>query len=198
MKTRLTSIAFAALLLLWSAVSFADEFEDGQAAYDRDDYKTAFAMFTKAAIKGDARAQVMLGVMYDEGRGVAQDLRQAASWYRKAADQGEAVAQYNLGAAYVNGHGVPQNHEQALLWFRKAADQGLALAQYNLGVHYFNGQGVTQDYVEAHKWLNIAAAYSTDKELRDMATKYRDIVAKRMTLAQIAEAQKRASEWKKK
>jgi TPR repeat protein len=96
------------------------------------------------------------------------------------------------------GHGVAQDYSQAVLWYRKAAEQGSAFAQYNLGVMCHEGQGVTQDYVEAHKWLNIAAAYSTLKELRDKATKARDAVAKKMTSAQIAEAQKRAKEWKKK
>ena len=162
MKTRLVSMAFAALLLSWSIVSFAGEFDDGLTAYNRGDYKTALALFTKAANKGDAAAQTGLGLMYSYGEGVAQD--------------------YN----------------QAMLWFRKAADQGYAEAQYILGLMYFKGQGVTQDYVEAHTWFNIAAAYSTDKEVRDNATKNRDMVAEKMTPEQIAEAQKRASEWKKK
>ena len=40
-----------------------------------------------------------LGLMYSQGKGVAQDYATAASWYRKAAEQGYASAQYNLGAA---------------------------------------------------------------------------------------------------
>ena len=44
--------------------------------------------------------------MYQYGRGVAQDAKQAVSWYRKAAEQGNATAQYNLGAMYQNGDGV--------------------------------------------------------------------------------------------
>ena len=198
MNTRLVSMVFAALLLSWSAVPFAGEFEDGLAAYNRRDYKTAFAMFTKAANKGEAGAQTLLGFMYAEGQSVPQDYNHAVSWYRKAADQGDAVAQHNLGWAYANGRGVAQDYNQALSWFRKAADQGFAGAQFNLGFMYEYGQGVTQDYVEAHKWYNLAAPYSTNKEVRDMATESRDVVAKKMTPAQIAEAQKRASEWKKK
>ena len=62
---------------------------------------------------------------------------------------------------------------------------------------YSTGRGVPQDFVEAHKWLNLAAATHTDKLQRDQAVKARDIVAADMTPAQIAEAQKLASEWKK-
>ncbi len=53
------------------------------------------------------------------------------------------------------------------------------------------GLGVTQDYVRAHKWFNIAAA----RGYAD-AAKSRDMVAKLMTPAQIAEAQRLAREWK--
>jgi len=191
-------MSFAALLLLWSAVAFAGEYEDGVAAFERGNFKTAIAMFTKAANKGDAKAQAMLGAVYAEGRGVPQDHKQAVSWFRKAAEQGDAKAQAYLGVAYYEGQGVPQDYKQAVSWYRKAADQGLAAAQLVLGEMYLVGLGVTQDYAEAHKWFNIAAAYSTDEEDRDMAAKNRDIIAKKMTPAQLAEAQKRANEWKKK
>jgi hypothetical protein len=48
---------------------------------------------------------------------------------------------------------------------------------------------VIQDHVYAHMWFNIAAS-SGDTD----AVKKRDIIAKRMTSAQIAEAQKLARE----
>jgi TPR repeat protein len=71
------------------------------------------------------------------------------------------------------------------------ADQGNAHAQFNLGAMYANGQGVPQDYVRAHMWFNLSAAQGEKN-----ANKQRDLVAKRMTEAQIAEAQKLAREWK--
>ncbi|MSR13630.1 MAG: hypothetical protein EXR86_03515 [Gammaproteobacteria bacterium] len=69
-------------------------------------------------------------------------------------------------------------------------------AQSNLGVMYRDGQSVPQDYVEAHKWYNLSAARATEKETRENATHNRDIVTAKMTPTQVAEAQKRASEWK--
>ena len=62
---------------------------------------------------------------------------------------------------------------------------------------YEMGYGVPQDYVQAYKWFSLAAATFTEKQARDEAAKNRDSVAARMTLAQIAEAQKLAREWKK-
>ena len=75
-------------------------------------------------------------------------------------------------------------------WYRLAAEQGLADAQFNLGIRYYNGQGVPQDYVQAHLWWNLAAAQG-DEEAREN----RDIIAAKMTPAQIEEAQRLAREW---
>ncbi len=99
---------------------------------------------------------------------------------------------------YRNSQGVPRDDAEAAKWCRKAADQGHANAQNNLAVIYSHGQGVPQDYAQAHMWYNLAASRYPPGEDRDRAVKNRDIVAKKMTPAQIAEAQKLAREWKPK
>ncbi len=129
---------------------------------------------------------------------VPQDYTEAVKWYRKAAEQDNARAQYYLGAIYRNGRGVPQDEAEAVKWFRKAAEQGYTYAQVNLGAMYYEGQGVPQVYVLAHMWYNLAASRFPPGEDRDKLVKNRDHVAKRMTPAQIAEAQKLAREWKPK
>jgi TPR repeat protein len=58
---------------------------------------------------------------------------------------------------------------------------------------YIKGQGVPQNYVRAHMWLNLAAARG-----KEYAKRVRDIVAKKMTPARIAEAQRLAREWRPK
>ena len=95
-----------------------------------------------------------------------------------------------LGVMYDNGQGVPQDYKAAVKWYSLAAEQGHAFAQYNLGVSYTNGEGVIQDNVYAHMWFNIAAS-SGDSE---NASGNRDIIAGKMTTAQISEAQKLARE----
>ncbi len=55
------------------------------------------------------------------------------------------------------------------------------------------GLGAPQDYVLARMWLNLAVAQGDDK-----ARAYRDVVAKHMTPAQMAEADDLAREWKPK
>jgi hypothetical protein len=95
--------------------------------------------------------------MYENGKGVSQDSKQAVKWYRKAADQSNAVAQQSLGWMYDQGKGVSQDDKQAVKWYRKAANQGKMGAQYNLGWMYNNGRGVSKDTELALKWYQKAA-----------------------------------------
>ncbi len=77
---------------------------------------------------------------------------------------------------------------------RQRADQGDADSQYNLGFMYNAGEGVPQDFVEAHKWVNLAASRATGDTQKQYA-EIRDALAKQMTPAQLAEAQRLAREW---
>ena len=56
------------------------------------DYVKAREWYEKAADKGDAGAMTNLGLLYDNGQGVAQDYVKAREWYEKAADKGDAGA----------------------------------------------------------------------------------------------------------
>jgi TPR repeat protein len=165
-------------------------FDEGLAAYDKGDYEAAHREFLPLAEQGDAVAQYNLGIMYQNGRGVIQDHKEAVKWYRKAADQGNVGAQYNLGVMHAIGEGVPQDYKEADKWYRTAAEQGDSNAQNSLGIMYAKGEGVPQDYIQAHMWLNIAGANGDENGIFN-----RDIVAKQMTPAQIAEAQRLAMEW---
>jgi len=184
------AITLALAMLPHHQVALADPFDDAVAALQRSDYKTALSGFRELADQGDAKAQYNLGVMYADGQGVPQDYKQAVEWFRKAADQGDANAQYNVGFMYYNGQGVTQSYKEAAKWYRKAADQGDASAQHNLGLMYDMGQGVPKDFVTAYMWFILASVDGDEK-----AVNARDALAKTMTPAQIAEAQKMAREW---
>ena len=51
--------------------------DEGVAAYKRGDYATALREWRPLAKQGNAKAQFVLGVMYDKGRGVPQDYAKA-------------------------------------------------------------------------------------------------------------------------
>ena len=94
-----------------------------------DDFSATLAK----AEQGDATAQCNLGIMYEFGKGVAQDDAEAVKWYRLAAEQGDAHGQYSLGLMYELGRGVAQDYAEAMRWYRQAADQGYkpAIGRYN-------------------------------------------------------------------
>jgi TPR repeat protein len=175
--------------ILFTHTALAGDFEDGVDAYGRQDYATALAKFRTAAERGNAKAQTSLGWMYRKGHGVAQDYTEAVRWYQLAAQQGEANAQFNLGGMYDLGQGVAQDDKEAVRWYQLAAKQGYADAQNSLGLMFGDGQGVAQDYVRAHMWLSIGAVGGDSR-----SAKNRDIMARKMTPQQIAEAQRMARE----
>ena len=83
-----------------------------------------------------------------------------------------------------------QDYAKAAWWFRRAAERGKAKAQAKLGLAYEKGQGVPQNNMLAHMWLNLAALQG-----KEDAKSSRDIVAHKMTPAQIAEAERLARVW---
>ena len=144
-------------LFLFASFAQSADFDKGLDAYGQGEFKTAYNEWIPLAEQGNASAQYNLGLMYENGRGVLQDDKQAVYWYRKAAEQGNVAGQTNLGLMYANGRGVPQDDKQAVYWYRKAAEQGDAVGQYNLGVMYANGIGVLQDDKQGVYWYRKAA-----------------------------------------
>ena len=136
------------------------------------------------AEQGFAEAQFILGRMYAEGQDVAQDYPEAVRWFRRAADQGDPRAQFSLGVFYDNGQGVPKDYAEAARWYRRAAEQGNPRAQNNLGLMYELGHSMAEDYIQAHVWFSLAATQGLAA-----AVKNRNRLEKKMTLAQILEAQ---------
>jgi TPR repeat protein len=84
-----------------------------------------------------------------------------------------------------------RDYATAVRIIRPLAEQGDARAQYTLGVFYDNGLGVPQDRVTSYMWFDLSAAQG-----KEGAAAFRDLIARRMTPAQIAEAQKLAREKK--
>jgi len=120
-------------------------------------HQRSFHNVRLAAKLGNAKAQFLLGQIYEFSENDVRDLSKSAKWYRKAAEQGHAAAQFFLGDCYRTGDGVTQDNSEAAKWYRKAAEQGHAQAQYNLGMCYHVGDGVVQNNTEAIKWYTKAA-----------------------------------------
>lgn len=127
-----TSLMGLMLAVGGGSIVCAGPLEDGYAAYESGDYPAALQLFWKMASQGNAEAEYNVGVLYETGRGPAQDFREAISWYRLAAAQGHAAAQTHLGLMYANGRGVSKDDKEAIKWFRLAAAEGYAEAKQAL------------------------------------------------------------------
>lgn len=94
---------------------------DAFALYARGDYKAAAARLMPLALAGDAKAQGMVGYLYENGYGVPQDFVIAAAWYASGAEQGDPMSQYLLGLLYDKGRGVAIDVVAAQKWLILAA-----------------------------------------------------------------------------
>jgi hypothetical protein len=173
-----------AVLLGGVGTTWSADFNKGLAAYESGDFATAVREWRPFAEQGNAAAQTSLGHMYEKGEGVPQDYKTSARWYMLAAEQGHAYAQLLLGMMYEEGRGVSQDYKRAAGWYTLAAEQGEADAQLLLGTMYGLGRGVIRDYVYAYMWGHIAASNG-----KSGGRRLRDVVAKRMTPADISTAQ---------
>jgi TPR repeat protein len=147
-------------------------YEDAAAAYNRADYATARRLWLPLAEGGNADAQTMLGIIYEEGQGISQDYAAAATWYRRAADQGDPDAQFYLACMHDLGKGLPIDPAAAASWLSKAADRGHTDAQFNLGVMYEEGIGVAQDHHAAVTWYRKAAEQGHAKAQNNLGTMF--------------------------
>lgn len=153
----------------------------------------------KATSQGDAYAQFQRGFIYRQGLIVPTDYAEAMKWYRLAAAQNYVPALYGIGSMHEDGAGVPRNDVESIKWFRAAANHDYpdtdfnyrANAQLKIGRKYAEGRSVPEDNVQAYMWLSLAA-----EQKAVGAAIFRDDVARRLSPAQLAEAQKLAREWK--
>lgn len=171
------------LLLACVSTPLLASFEEAAAAFESGNYAKAQDELRPLLEHNDPRAQYAMGVLNENGFGMAKDLPQAAAWYLKAAEQGNSDAQFNLGAMHEHGIGLPVNYSEAARWYRPAAEQGDIDALSNLGVLYQNGQGVTQDKLLAMALYNLSVAYAGNS--KGQAAHNRQQLANQMPLEDV-------------
>ena len=141
------------------------------------------ASLESQAAAGSDKAQMKLGIIYLEGRGVTADIDKALFYYRLAAEREIAFAQFKLAQIYLDGNHVKPDPEKALSWLLRAARHGFVRAQLDLSVLYENGTAVDQDMVKAHQWISIASSL-TDMDLEPR----KEELEEKMTFPEVAHA----------
>ena len=112
-----------------------------------------------AAGQGVAEAQLLLGQILLDGRGIQRDPVLARKWFAIAAAAGSAMASNMLGRCFELGWGGEQDLEQAATHYREAAHAGLDWGLYNYANMLGTGRGVSLDQSAA------LAAYRRAAEL---------------------------------
>jgi len=106
------------------------------------------------------RAQVRLGILYENGDGVEMNHKTALDWYHKAARHKLTMAYRGIGRILRSGSAGEQDVAEAARWFERAAEAGKSDAQFALAEIYLNGEGnVTVDRERGMQWLKEAAAH---------------------------------------
>ena len=67
-------------------------FNEAMAAYEREEYTTAYKLIRSLALGGDSKAQCLLGFMYYQGEGTQKNLHKAYKWLNRSAMKGFSEA----------------------------------------------------------------------------------------------------------
>ena len=96
----------------------------------------------------------MLGRLYETGRGVDKNLKQAINLYQAAKDSERA--KLRLAIMYEEGIGCEKNTIKAIKLYNELQKLGNDFAMYKIGRFYLQGKGLKKDLNNGYKWLNKA------------------------------------------
>jgi len=86
-------------------------------------YKRQAQLFQRSCVSGVVENGCSnLAVMYEKGRGVAQDYSKALNLYQQGCSGGNELNCYNLGLMYEEGRGVSQSDAEALVFYSKSCE----------------------------------------------------------------------------
>lgn len=97
-----------------------------------------------------------LARLFNNGWGVAKDLRQTRELAHVAIARGVPQANNLLGIFAYFGIEEPENPARAIAYFHQAANAGEARAYAMLGTAYLEGKGVVKDEAKAKVWFEKA------------------------------------------
>ncbi|MDE6389582.1 MAG: sel1 repeat family protein [Lachnospiraceae bacterium] len=130
----------------------------GNESCPMEERKRALLQLTELAHNGNnSRAQVSMGILYEEGKLVEQNDKKALDYYFMAAENGSTGAMNNIGNFYLHGKGTGKDYDKAFAWYKKAADlSGNAAAECSLGMCYQYGYGTAVDYEKARYFYELS------------------------------------------
>lgn len=120
-------------------------------------FKQAVDIWKEKADSGNLEAQTLLGMCYNDGKGVEENCTMAYNLFTQAESGGYAFATYCIAQMYNYGEAVKYSPKTANEYYIKAAEKGVVEAMMYLGRNYDDGCGIKKDYKKAQYWLERAA-----------------------------------------
>jgi len=106
-------------------VAISTQYADAKAAYERNDFSTAFRLFKEVLDQGDSKAEYAIGVMYLKGEGVEKNIPKAIEYFRNSVEHNDPRSMNILGSAYLDGlYGIPVDKKRGVELLEKAAQSG--------------------------------------------------------------------------
>lgn len=102
-------------------------------------------LLTKSAEMGLATSMYELGNIYEYGRGVEENEREAVIWYMKASQIGHMNASAYVGWCYEKGLGVDLDINKAIEYYEKGIRRGCGWAAVQIGSFYRFGNEVEKN-----------------------------------------------------
>ena len=153
-----------------SAPKGSSDFEKGRKAYLEGDLIGAMVPLRRAADKGDADAQALLGYILDK----AEFDEEALEYLKKSAAQDNAEGNFGLAMMYLGGEGVERDPASASKLLRRAASKGHTEATRVLALAYIQKNAALgasdQNTDEAREILAASAATGYLPAMEALAT----------------------------
>jgi len=114
-------------------------------------------LMEKYAFNGSGAAQISLGALKLEGKGVEKNISEAIFWLKRAFNSKNPKSGLLLFSIYVNGIGVNEDMAKARTFLKASADLGVPAAQYYYAGMLLEGEGGIFDEDTAMEYMVFAA-----------------------------------------
>ena len=119
--------------------------------------------------RGNSIASFIVGILYEIGEEVEQDMEKSFKYYERSFKQGNTKGFYRIGRCYDFGSGtINQDFSKAKDYYEKASELGDECAMNNLGALYEDGKSVEQDYTKAKEYYEKVAELGNPFSIKNL------------------------------
>ncbi|MDP5460334.1 tetratricopeptide repeat protein [Alishewanella sp. SMS8] len=133
------------------------EFVDKLLSSKAEGLNVGFELMEEYAYKGSPAAQLAIGALKLEGKGVVMNVHEAIFWLKRSFIGKNPKSGFLLFSVYANGIGVSENMVKAREYLKGSADMGVPKAQYYYAGMLLEGEGGEIDEELAIDYMFLAA-----------------------------------------